>query len=61
MGAGTAPRIPAGLRDLAVGLARLIGWAHIAATQPTAFDHSVSPRENASALGSANGLSDRRG
>ncbi|MEV6039078.1 hypothetical protein AB0L65_48600 [Nonomuraea sp. NPDC052116] len=32
---GTPPRIMAGLRNLAIGLARLIGWADIA----TATDH----------------------
>ncbi|MCK2216371.1 hypothetical protein MF672_021580 [Actinomadura sp. ATCC 31491] len=32
---GTAPRIMAGLRNLAIGLARLIGWTNIAA----ATDH----------------------
>ncbi|MEV4019893.1 ISAs1 family transposase [Nonomuraea angiospora] len=32
---GTAPRIMAGLRNLAIGLARLIGWTNIAA----AIDH----------------------
>ncbi|MFG6192759.1 hypothetical protein [Nonomuraea sp. JJY05] len=29
---GTAPRIMAGLRNLAIGLARLIGWTNVATT-----------------------------
>ncbi|MFI9838063.1 hypothetical protein ACIHFD_13570 [Nonomuraea sp. NPDC051941] len=48
---GTAPRIMARLRNLAIGPARLIGWTDIAATTPpTAFGYSVPQHENASAL-----------
>ncbi|MGN9846566.1 ISAs1 family transposase [Nonomuraea sp. H19] len=45
---GTAPRIMAGLRNLAIGLARLIGWTNIAA----ATDHYRShPADGLQLLG----------
>lgn len=50
---GTAPRITVSLRNLAIGLARLVGPTSprppttTAATLPTAFSYSVSQRENA--------------
>ncbi|MET7338533.1 hypothetical protein [Nonomuraea sp. NPDC005650] len=45
---GTAPRIMASLRNLAIGLARLIGWTNIAA----ATDHYRShPADGLQLLG----------
>ncbi|WP_171075202.1 ISAs1 family transposase [Nonomuraea basaltis] len=38
---GTAPRIMAGLRNLAIGLARLIGWTNIAAATDHYRSHPV--------------------